>query len=260
MIDCVDFPFIPENVSTSLNLRCRVLNALDGFGHRFGGAIPLPGDELDVRQACLQFVRFKDTLDQTLQAPVNSYRSTFKFTKPYSYVKLMLPGVELSFESEDVTEMVDPEEVIGCPWRLYSPPVDPGAVMDKLNSPRNGYSDRAEYSRLCDLPLYIAGEGKNRVELFRTHRRKIAADVRRCSISKSPILCRDLSGKRWLSFWMNNYRVSMFAAVPFPSIALPIYRLLGVQIRNERMPVEEDEVERSLLSSIHVLTEAVAVP
>lgn len=120
--------------------------------------------------------------------------------------------------------------------------------------------ERASYTRVGDLPLFIAGEGKNRVELFRRHKRKIVAEIQQMSPSKFPVINQDRTGKRWLASWKNKHGAHMLATVPFPSVSLPIYRFLGIEVRSERIPVDEAELEESLSATIHGLTEAVAVP
>lgn len=256
----IEFVFVRDRVPLSLNLRCWGLNILDGLMHRFSGGFPLPGEEFDVRQACFQFVHFKNVLDLTLDASASTYRSAFKFTSPSEYVGFMLPGIEFTFDATGGAEEVDPETVIGCSWQQHAPPSNPEAVMEKLNASKPGDLERAEYTRVGDLPLLIAGEGKNRVELFRRHKKKIVAEVRRKFPAQSPVLIRNLSGKRWLASWKNKHGAHMLAAVPFPSVALPIYRFLGVEIRSERLPVDEADVERSLSATIEFITDAVAVP
>lgn len=88
----------------------------------------------------------------------------------------------------DSVEMVDPTLVAGSPWQGYAPPptagvakglmddLDEGALAVKSGRPKGYHA--AEYIRLGALPIYVAREGKNRVDLYREYKRPIAALVR----------------------------------------------------------------------------------
>jgi len=257
-VNNIEFPFDVGRVIYSLRLRCGLLNFFDEASRLLGGNIPISGDEFDSRQACINFVQFKDTLDRTLSGK-SVYRSPFGYTNPSSYVEYMLPGLKFSHIEESKTEEVDPEMVIGCSWRQYNYPSDPNCVMDILNAAAPGSLERASFTKFCDLPFFIAAEGKNRVELFRRHNRKIRADISRKLLANTVVLLRDCSGRKWLASWQNEYNMTMFATVPFPSIALPIYRLIGVKIQSKRVPIEEKQAEESFAATMDGILNAVAV-
>jgi hypothetical protein len=247
----------PDKVSNSRKFRCMGINFFDKFTQLFGGGYSIPGEDLDNIQACLQFVRFKDILDITLAASADAYRKSFKFTSPSEYVDLMLPGICFSVNKAATQEKVDQETVIGCPFQQYLPPNDPDALMKKLNESN---MNRANYTRIAELKILIAVEGKNRVELFRRHKRMIVADVQQKFPTQSPVISRSLSGKHWIASWNDERGRKKLTTVPFPSITLPIYGMLKVKITNKRLPASDEEVRQSLSKTMKLIENAVAVP
>jgi hypothetical protein len=224
-----------------------------------GGNPPIPGYDLDETRVYLQFRNFKDILDKTLTGN-SGYRRLSSHTVSLDYFRYMLPGIDFEISEESEYQSLDPEKVIGCSWRSYYPPANPDEIMQKLNAAPPHDIDRAAYSQIEDLPLYIAHEGQNRVELFRRHEQPINADVQRLFLTRKPVIVRNSTGNHWLATWMNEHGVQKFSTVPFPTIALPMYRLLGISIVPIRLPVDENDISESITASIESLTEAVALP
>ncbi|WP_147250426.1 MULTISPECIES: hypothetical protein [Thalassospira] len=132
--------------------------------------------------------------------------------------------------------------------------------MEKLNSAPRGDSNRAIYIQIENLPWFIASEGQNRVELFRRHQQRINADIKKLTITRCPVIMRNISGDRWLATWPNRFGATMISTVPFPTISLPIYRALGVEVQSTRLPADENDVQRSYENSIEGLASAVGIP
>lgn len=255
----VDFIHTEFNVPLRQRILCSTLNALDKLTRWLEAPSADPGD-LDQRQAIIQFIRFKDILDLTLENS-GGYRYAFQCTTPFEYLRFMLPGFEFSYtEAASVRDEVDPEMVIGCPWQGYSPPPDPESIMERLNLAKLGSPERARYGRVGNLPLFVAQEGKNRVQLFQRHRRSIHADVREIQLTYIPRVYRNCSGIWWLASWENEYGERLLAAIPFPALTIPMYRALGAQILGERIPADEGSIIESNSQAIQSLIEAVAMP
>lgn len=253
-----DYPIVDDMIPFVSRMRCKFQNLMSDIGRKFEGHEARSFTDLDVNQACIQFIRFKDTLDVTLMG--KGHRSLGDCTSPSDYLHLMLPGIVFRYEDSTASEAVDPEYVMGSPWRGHQFPKDPDEVIRKLNSAKKGDKDRAKYLKIGRLPLYVAQEGKNRVSLFRICKRDIEAEVCQANIESLPSICLDMSGTQHLITWKNEHGVAMFASIPYPTIALPIYRLLGAQIHSKRLPVPAKMATDSREASIYALTNAVGMP
>lgn len=240
-------------------LRSWILTQCDLWSARAGGRQVLPGEELTPEQAFLQFRNFKDIFDQTLDN-TQGYRSISQHTIAIDYFDLMLPGVDHEVQDRKKTTSVNPEHVIGCSWRKHAIPKEPEKLMELLNAPERGNQERATYLQIGELPYYLSHEGQNRVELFRRHKQLIYADIRQLAINRLPKLVRNLQGDRWLATWELDTGAVVYATIPFPSIAIPIYRLLGTPYSFKRVPAAEKDVIRSERQTIKQLIDAVAIP
>ena len=251
--------FAVSRPSDKARLVCAALNYADDISRKLGAVVQIPGGDIDARSACLRFIGFRDTLDRMLKES-GAYRSAgFHNTLPFDYMDSMLPGTVIRPRGHATSEEIDPDFVIGCPWRHHWPPADPKETMNKLNAAEPGSLDRASYTQIGTLPLYLAGEGKNRVELFQRHGRKIRADVTQAPFPTGVEVCRDISGAHWLATWINEYKVKMAAPILFPDIAIPIYRLLGAPISTQRVPASLDYIEDSRKEQMNSLIARVAI-
>lgn len=239
--------------------RTWILNQCDHWLKRVGGRHFLPGEDLTPEQAFLQFRNFKDIFDQTLDC-THGYRSISQHTVAIAYFDLMLPGIDYESCGRIGAKSVNPEHVIGCSWRRHPVPKEPEKLMEHLNAPLPENKNRAIYLQIGDLPYYLSDEGQNRVELFRRHKRAISAEIRLLCIKSRPELVRSLQGEHWLARWALDTGAIVYATVPFPSIALPMYRLLGAPCSFRRVPVDEKDIIRSQRRTINQLIDAVAIP
>lgn len=250
---------LPQNIPLAQKLRCMLLNKLDNWSARLGANLHVPGKDLTNERAYRQFRNFKDVFDLTFENPTG-YRTPCSSTVGSDYFDYMLPGIDYDILHQKEYRAIDPEQVIGCSWRNYPVPGNPLEIMEKLNSAPRGDSNRAIYIQIEDLPLFIASEGQNRVELFRRHQQLINASIKKLTITRRPVIMRNIAGDRWLATWPNKFSVTIIATVPFPTISLPIYRALGVEIQSTRLPVDENDVQRSYENSIEGLAGAVGIP
>ncbi len=250
---------LPQRIPFAQKLRCLLLNQLDKCAFRLGANLHVPGKDLTSERAYRQFRNFKDVFDLTFENPTG-YRTPCSSTVGLDYFNYMLPGVDYDLLHQKEYRAIDPEQVIGCSWQNHSVPDNPLEIIEKLNSAPPGDSNRAIYIQIEDLPWFIADEGQNRVELFRRHKQPINANIKKLTITKHPVIMRNTAGDRWLATWPNELGVTIIATVPFPSISLPIYRTLGVEIQFTRLPVDENDVRRSYKDSIELLAEAVGIP
>ncbi|WP_317336959.1 hypothetical protein [Thalassospira lucentensis] len=224
---------------------CYLLNRLEDFNRKSGTEPPIPGGDLSPLQVSLAFVRFKDLLDDTLKRPYPGK------TVPGDYLNFMLPGMVFQSEkAEDRVCDIDPDLIIGASWQGYGAPPDPETEMDSLNSSTSRHPGKSTCRLLKNTSIHIAGEGKNRIELFRYHKRKVTTRISTVIPIKHPVIRRDLSGHYWIASWRQDNGIETFVTIPFPDITLPVYRLLGVKIDGKRMPVPLDVVRKSLASTI----------
>jgi len=172
-------------------------------------------------------------------------------TVPGDYLDFMLPGMVFQSEkAEDRVCDIDPNLIIGASWQGYGAPPDPETEMDGLNSSTSRYPWKSTCRLLKNTSIHIAGEGKNRIELFRYHKRKVSTRISTVIPIKYPVIRRDMSGQYWIASWRQDNGIETFATIPFPDITLPVYRLLGVEIDGKRMPVPLDAARKSLASAI----------
>ena len=237
----------------------RLLRALESIAPQLGKAQDIPGGEFSEIEACLNFIQFKGVIDQSMKGR-GGYRDSNGLTMPDDYVRLMLPGLILYREESDRVFDIAPEFVIGCPWRGYTEPNNPYELMGRLNTSDLNSNEFAKYMQLGDLPVYIANEGKNRVELFLKHNKKIRAEITPYLLRKDIKLFRGLQGENWIASWFNEYGVQIGAAIPYPSVSVPIYRLCGTKITRERLFVPERKIAESLNSTMKDLECRVAIP
>ncbi|WP_034950407.1 hypothetical protein [Erwinia oleae] len=108
--------------------------------------------------------------------------------------------------------------------------VFPDEVMNSLESAcfkyTNGIPDtETKYTKIGRLPLYVAIEGKNRLELFKRYRKYMYARVSTVFFPEPDELI--LIRLKPFNIWMLDYRGQKLT-LPFSEITLPILREYGV--------------------------------
>lgn len=242
-----------------IRIKCSILNAIDKISFRLGSNPTFPSDMLSIEQSCEQFIRFKDILDEYFNAD-SAWRITSGFIDPDSYFSLMLPGVFTETKGPRYEEEIDPNFVLGSPWREHLPPQNFMEKLDEINFKHETGRDVAMYRQVSGLPLYLAKEGKNRVELFRYCRRKIHATVSVTEVHGVPYICRDLSGSNWIAVFTEKDASPAYVTVPFPTVTLPVYKILGAEIYLERLPIVEADAAHSLHETTARLAHAIGLP
>ena len=172
----------------------------------------------DIKCAALHIAKLKNWLDQRFPEPnaldlyafkklleKNILRRGWNDRKPTescvlqgdNFVRLVLPfSCPETGESPQLID-VPPELVLGGAYyglpqpKTHQDAAEIANILD-MHSETEG-TERAIYSQIGDFPLYVAGEGKNRVSLYRWLGRPIKAQVSRspypdaCSLLLRPV-------------------------------------------------------------------------
>lgn len=214
-------------------------------------------------RACLKFVQFKDDMDaanrtsyvhcsliRTLRWLTGLYepdetkrRRLPSAAMPGQFADKSLPFLcELSVKNTGNAEyersLIHPQLVVSGTYNVYNRNIygdytctHPEEVMDwsdrgVVDATNTICDDSPRYYRPTILPLYVATEGKNRVELFKRHRSAMYAWV--VKINSAPVSELRLVRLRPFGVWVVSYSGEQ-RIIPFSRVALPIYRALGVK-------------------------------
>ena len=207
-----------------------------------------------LKNACEDFVRFKDGLDavgknQAFASPLERLARKFSCllpgngeawtaTLPDAYCRHALPFSRPNDGNSRamIPQEVDPRLVIGGTFRNYTATasggdVDPNAVIAHSNElvDRNARND-PELPRLAqigDLPLYVAEEGKNRVELFKRYRATMKAMVSKTTYPPPGDL--QLVRIKPYGIYALKHGTSI-EILPFPAYTVPMLEAYGVKV------------------------------
>ncbi|MCW0351047.1 hypothetical protein [Pantoea ananatis] len=211
-------------------------------------------------RACRDFVKFKDDMDMAnrtsclnpafirkmrwltgLYEPSckrknNNWGSSATASNPVDFAHFALPFLcTISTEIRDCEKcLIYPQLVVSGTYNSYNHGLEGGYAS---NSPEEvmDWSDKCvldneiasdpRYFRPEGLPLYVAIEGKNRVELFKRHRSMMLAWV----VPKTTVPFERLKIIRLKPFnvWAVSHG-SKVCVLPFSRHTLPIYRALDV--------------------------------
>ncbi|TCB96664.1 hypothetical protein E0L21_23865 [Kosakonia quasisacchari] len=207
-------------------------------------------------RVCADFVRFKDDLDASnktsyVQSPlirrfrgfsglyepnkINKYRTASAIC-PSDFANEALPFIcVIDINRGEYKKcQINPQLVVSGKYRDYRHAFDggyadifPEDVMnasDKFIAESDTHSTQYYY-RPKILPLYIALEGKNRIELFKRYRRTMLAWV--AETPSVPVSELTLIQLRPFNVWAVCYS-GQRRILPFPQISLPVYKTLGV--------------------------------
>lgn len=154
---------------------------------------------------------------------------------PSQFVRLALPFSKLYYNYDDMRSVtVDPSQVVSGTYNDYSAtwyftPTPPEQVMDwsdGLATDANKYNPQSP--RCCQigsLPLFVALEGKNRVELFKQHNRPMQVLVTLIPYPAASEL------RLFRSFLFGVYSLTYRGqrqVLPFPGSVVPILQKYGV--------------------------------
>lgn len=208
--------------------------------------------------ACRDFVKFKDDMDMAnrtsylnpafirklrwltgLYEPADvgrKYRRSATASLPDEFARFALPFLcTLSSEVLDYEKcLIHPQLVISGTYNTYNRGIEGGfqsisaeEVMDwsdKCVMDKDTVSDQ-QYYRPEGIPLYVALEGKNRVELFKRHRSRMLAWV--APKTTVPFDMLQIIRLKPFNVWAVSHG-SKICILPFSSYALPIYRAINV--------------------------------
>jgi hypothetical protein len=183
-------------------------------------AQPEPGN---LEDACANLVRLKDRFDEFMRErePFEGHFTDIWSSPPDVFMScafLRMRGWPQI--APDRVEEIPSHLVIGGRYRTYDPPDDPDRLMQDLNASGSGI-----VCRMGTLPLYYAIEGKNRVELFKRHRRALRATVRQMPFPAPGELV--LQPDMFLNQAVWDGRGGGKALL-FPEVTLPILRHHGL--------------------------------
>lgn len=203
-------------------------------------------DQDELLLSCLRFVLFKDAVDahMTTQDVLNTNTITEKTTPwfpdnklalerwsadPAIFVRLTLPFSDPMYDYRTMhVEEVDPRLIVSGTYSAYDI-CDPNTVMDwsdRLATEETKYdSDSPRVARIGELPLYVALEGKNRVELFKRFRRRmrvLVTDTEYPAAEHLQILKVRPSGLHALC------HENEFVMLPFETVTLKLLTAYGV--------------------------------
>lgn len=219
-------------------------------------------DHISPELSCFQFIHFRDALDKWFQS--SGERHVHYPSLPRNYAYDMLPGLIDGWGKNDPqVDHVHPSKVLGCSWKGHSEPNDPFEKLEKINAWDNS-TDAAQYTRIGNLPLYIAHEGKNRVELFQRYNKKIRAEVSSANLRAGIEIGHDDKQTIWFARWPQQNDpyspIQEIAAIPFPTVALPIYRALGTSYVQKPIKLEFNSPQYLYDKAIKSLAAGYALP
>ncbi|CAI8726905.1 Doublecortin domain-containing protein [Pseudomonas sp. IT-P100] len=155
---------------------------------------------------------------------------------PAKFVMQVLPFSVTYYDYEKMQpKYLDPQLIVSGTYNDYSSnahftPAPPSDVMDRsdrLATPENKYHPNSpRVCRIGALPLYVALEGKNRVELFKNAGRQMKALVTEVSFPEADqlTLYRSLPLGIYSVSYKDDRRV-----LPMPEAALPLLVKYGVK-------------------------------
>ncbi len=205
----------------------------------------------DLEIACRNFVKFKDALDQSLEIEWSAASiervarriagittpSISDYARPAihpgDFVRMALPFSDPGYDYVTMQQVdVDPTLVVSGTYHRYDPihgQINPNGVMDNsdalVTDNDKGHPELLRLSKIGSLPLYIASEGKNRVELFKKFRNSMKAMVTDTDFPKPENLriCRVRPWGIYSLSYQNKTQV-----LPFWDVTVPLLRAYGV--------------------------------
>ena len=185
-----------------------------------------------------QLIELKSDIEKSLPENGSSYNVSIF---PSSFVDAVIPFYSINAAEEEQPMLVDPWLAIGGTFQRYEKlnEVDAKELIEKLNELTELYfSDSsfvngnvARYEHIKPFNVFIAGEGKNRVELFRQYNTAIKAAVRSYGyFSPSAIRITYYPLNKTYQF-DTIYREKPYCTpILFPSITVDLLKKYGAEI------------------------------
>lgn len=220
---------------------------------------------INLENACLQLVAFKDHLDALLlhgeragdALPLTWQRKSMRLRghardyvgaiAPHTFVRSVLPLASSQSDlSEPVQDVLDPRLIVAGTYNSYDPHaflssgnISPDFVMnrsDEIVLESNGkpyaHPETPIVGKLGELPLYFSIEGKNRVSLFKRFRTRMHVYIQPCFFPQ-PDELRLVPLSPFGQIGLESF--GQLQVLPFPTIATPVLKAYGVQETKRRM-------------------------
>lgn len=171
------------------------------------------------------------------------YYSEIISVSPWTFIKTVLPFSQLSFDfysGDTWIEDIDPFLVMGGTYGVYTKTREKiFETIDRLNSlPDRSPGDvgTALYCKIGSLPLYVAYEGKNRVLMYQSVKKKIRAIVKQTNFPRAEellirkILPFNLYGLSCCNSSFYTSESCGLVILPFSEIVLPLLNSYGVKM------------------------------
>lgn len=212
--------------------------------------------DIPLIDVCRSFVLFKDQLDESLTEIDDPFKFPFqrRAINPREFLHDTLPFSD-SCDSYGTTapDIIDPTLVISGQYQNYAgqgKSYDQTIMdwSDKIVSDNFKYTQAPTYARVGTMPLYVALEGKNRVTLFKRHRRLIRAFITPVAYPDPS----DLTIVRISPFGVYGlaYRDSNIKVMPYPEITLPLLRAYGVTRQEKAWSLRASLIVRKMKKNI----------
>jgi hypothetical protein len=185
-----------------------------------------------MKKLCLRIVNFKLELDAELKMSFNK-SDTFPSINPIDYGVKIFPFWTDEIYSRTPAVSVNCYEVVGGNFKDYSNQNQSINACNQLNSSASRGCGAPSYHRVGNFPIYFAGEGKNRVDLFRKHAFDITADVKDTNYPAPEALKihRCIFGDSYFVSCSDKsiYNSNKLIYVAFPELTIPLLEAYGVQ-------------------------------
>jgi len=192
-----------------------------------------------------QLIKLKINLEKSLPDHSSCYKTSIF---PSQFVDAIIPFYSVTSADEELPMLVDPWLTIGGTFQRYEKlsEVDAKELFEKLNVLTELYfSDSsfwdgnvARYEHIKPFNIFIAGEGKNRVELFRQYNTAIKAAVRSFGyFAPSSISLTYYPLNKTYQFEAIYCGKSYSMPILFPSITVGLLKEYGVRLTSSYNPI-----------------------
>ncbi|MBA6256252.1 MULTISPECIES: hypothetical protein [unclassified Colwellia] len=192
-----------------------------------------------------QLIELKSNLEKSLPDNSSCYKASIF---PSLFVDAVIPFYGVTSADEELPMSVDPWLTIGGTFQRYEKlsEVDAKELFEQLNGLTKLYfSDSsfwdgnvARYEYIKPFNIFVAGEGKNRVELFRQYNTAIKAAVRSYGyFTPSSINLTYYPLNKTYQFEAVYRGKSYCMPVLFPSVTVNLLKEYGARIMNSYNPI-----------------------
>lgn len=192
-----------------------------------------------------QLIELKSNLEKSLPDNSSFYKASIF---PSQFVDAVIPFYCVTSREKELPMLVDPWLTIGGTFQRYKKlsEVDANELFEQLNELTDlHFSDSsfvngnvAKYEYIKPFNIFVAGEGKNRVELFRQYNAAIKAAVRSYGyFTPSSINLTYYPLNKTYQFEAVYRGKSYCMPILFPSITVNLLKEYGARITNSYNPI-----------------------